>query len=150
MTASIQPTTVTRSIEANMVEPENDRVYDATFRYSTADPWAVTIDFWFAGRFQTRWVFARQLLSDGLLVQSGEGDVLIGPCPKEPDDVLIGPCPDDTEVISLVVRSPDGRAEFLIDGCALYEWLDETYDEVPAGYEDMLYDLDAELARLAR
>jgi hypothetical protein len=137
MTASIQPTEVKRTIEANMVAPENDRVYDAVFRFSTSEPWAVAIDFWLAGAFQTSWVFGRQLLTDGLLAQSGEGDV------------RIGPCPEDTDVITIVLQSPSGRAEFMLDGYAIGEWLDETYDEVPAGYEECLFNFDDELAALA-
>lgn len=136
MTASIQPSKVTRTIEANMVAPEDDRVYDAKFRYSTSDPWAVAVDFWFAGQFQTTWVFGRQLLTDGLLAQSGEGDV------------RIGPCPEDTDVITIVLQSPSGRAEFMLDGYSIGEWLDWTYDEVPAGYEDFLLDFDAELRKM--
>ncbi|MFI8461855.1 SsgA family sporulation/cell division regulator [Kitasatospora sp. NPDC085464] len=49
-----------------------------TCRYSTADPYAVTLDFDDAGS-QARWLLSRDLLLAGLERPAGDGDVHIAP-----------------------------------------------------------------------
>jgi hypothetical protein len=47
--------------------------------YDIADPYAVRAEFHLAPGVRVPWVFARQLLSQGLMEQTGDGDVRIWP-----------------------------------------------------------------------
>jgi hypothetical protein len=49
------------------------------FSYDSADPLAVTLIFDSEGEYPVRWVFARELLTEGLTARSGQGEVEIWP-----------------------------------------------------------------------
>ena len=51
----------------------------AGLRYETTDPYAVHATFHTGGGETVDWVFARDLLSEGLLRPSGAGDVRVWP-----------------------------------------------------------------------
>ena len=111
----------------------------AGLRYDASDPWAVRV------AFQTgieedatvEWMFARQLLTDGVRQTVGEGDVRVWPSTA-----------DGERVINLAMASPSGSALFEIERDDLVEFLQQTYLAVPTGAEDTVVDLDAELALL--
>ncbi len=111
----------------------------AGLRYESADPWAVRVAFQTGadGDGTVEWMFARQLLTDGVATTVGEGDVRVWPSAS-----------GGARVVNLAMASPSGSALFEIDRDALVEFLQQTYLAVPTGSEEEVVDLDAELALL--
>lgn len=91
--------------------------------YDTRDPFAVTTAFHAGRNGWVRWVFARDLLADGLLTESGDGDV------------RIRPGIDNPEVLTIELNSPSGHAVFEASTQRILEFLDNTYDVVVPGHE---------------
>lgn len=109
----------------------------ASLKFRSDDPYAVRVVFHNRGdQDDIEWMFARQLLSIGLLVPVGEGDVCIWP---EASGV---------PVINLHLRSPFGEATFQVERGYLVDFMLRTYALVPPGCESGFLDLDAELALL--
>jgi hypothetical protein len=110
----------------------------AGLRYQADDPWAVRVTFRTGGEDDSiEWLFARQLLTDGIRAAAGEGDVRVWPSTVEGE-----------RVVNLAMASPSGSALFEIDRDDLVEFLQQTYLAVPTGAEGQVADLDAELALL--
>jgi hypothetical protein len=111
----------------------------AGLRYEADDPWAVCVAFrtGIEDDATVEWMFARQLLTDGVRTTVGEGDVRVWPSAS-----------DGERVVNLAMASPSGSALFEIDRDALVEFLQQTYLAVPTGWEHDAVDLDAELALL--
>lgn len=126
-------------VELRLVVPEAGTVaLQVGLSYDVQDPFAVSAAF--AGDGTTiEWVFARDLLINGLQTPSGEGDVHVWPASGEAQDVVF---------ISLC--SPDGRAVLEADADDLRSFLDCTLDLVPVGCESQYVDIDTELASLFR
>src|SRR6476469_204926 len=135
--------TVSAELELRLVVPGGPSLpVLATLRYETADPWAVRVGFQTGGTEAgndgvVEWMFARQLLTDGVSRTVGEGDVRVWPSKLGRE-----------HYINLAMASPSGSALFEIDRDALVEFLQQTYLAVPAGHEEDVVDLDAELAIL--
>src|SRR4051794_13314733 len=108
----------------------------ATLRYELADPYAVEATFR-AGDESISWVLGRDLLSDGLLSDSGEGDVRVWPTQD-----------GNTSVVMLQLSSPDGCALLAADAQGLEGFLERTYDAVPLGYEGDHLDVDTAITQL--
>ncbi|MFD7379400.1 SsgA family sporulation/cell division regulator [Streptomyces mirabilis] len=83
------------------------------------------------------WAFDRDLLAQGILRPSGEGDVRHWPTHTGPDAVL-----------SLVLSPPHGAAHLTASLAVVTHWLERTYHLVPSGREGDGIDLNAELSRL--
>ncbi|WP_367325376.1 SsgA family sporulation/cell division regulator [Streptomyces sp. HUAS ZL42] len=109
----------------------------ATFRYSSADPLAVHIDFppevSLDGTGAT-WTFARALLEEGLGGPAGGGDVHIWPCGRART--------------VLEFHSQFGLALLQFDTAALRGFLLRTYAVVAAGQEDVSAAVDRGLSSL--
>jgi hypothetical protein len=134
--------TVSAELELRLVVPGGPSLpVVATLRYETADPWAVRVGFQTGGEGDgvVEWMFARQLLTDGVAKTVGEGDVRVWPS-------KIG----REHFVNLAMASPSGSALFEIDRDALVEFLQQTYLAVPTGHEADVVDIDAELAALLR
>ncbi|MFB6889165.1 SsgA family sporulation/cell division regulator [Kitasatospora sp. NPDC056327] len=101
--------------------------------YDPADPYAVRFTFHLPGDEPVTWVFARELLLDGLARPSGEGDVYIHPVGGELAEVC------------LVLRSPGGDAVLRGSAPPLIAFLARTDRLVPMGEEFAAGDLDAQL-----
>lgn len=134
--------TVRAELELRLVVPGGPSLpVLADLRYVAVDPWAVSVAF----RVGTardddgvvEWVFARQLLTEGIAGTVGEGDVRVWPSSTHGD-----------HVVNLAMASPSGSALFEIDRDALVEFLQQTYLAVPTGAEGTVVDLDAELVLL--
>ena len=132
--------TVTAELELRLIVPGGPSLrVMAGLGYAASDPWAVRVAFQTGGEGDgiVEWMFARQLLTDGVAAACGEGDVRVWPA-------LHG----DDRVVNLAMASPSGSALFEIDRDELVEFLQQTYVAVPTGLEGGVVDLDAELALL--
>ena len=132
--------TVTTELELRLVVPGGPPLpVLAGLRYDTNDPWALRVAFQTGGGGDgvVEWMFARQLLTDGVTEACGEGDVRVWPALHGAD-----------RVVSLAMASPSGAALFEIDRDALVEFLQQTYLAVPTGHESEVVDFEAELALL--
>jgi Streptomyces sporulation and cell division protein, SsgA len=104
--------------------------------YHSRDPYAVQASFRTGNGTAVDWVFARDLLHDGLISPSGTGDVQVQPMPNDPNRVQLELC------------SPSGHAVFTTCAYALGEFLHRTYDAVPGGTEYSWLDFDVALSEL--
>ena len=104
--------------------------------YHSHDPYAVQASFRTGNGSAVDWVFARDLLHDGLIGPAGTGDVRVQPMPGNPNRV------------QLELSSPSGHAVFTTCAQALGEFLHRTYDAVPGGTEYSWLDFDVALSDL--
>ncbi|MFG3051088.1 SsgA family sporulation/cell division regulator [Kitasatospora sp. NPDC048239] len=102
--------------------------------YDAADPYAVRFTFHLPGDEPVTWVFARELLLDGISRPSGEGDVHIHPVGGELSDVCI------------VLHSPGGDALLKASAPPLIAFLARTDRLVAMGQELTGGELEAKLA----
>ncbi len=134
--------TVRARLELRLVVPGGPSLpVPSELHYAAADPWAVRVEFETGGEGDgiVTWLFARQLLADGLAGEAGEGDVQVRPAESEGE-----------RVVQLAMSSPSGSALFEILRDDVAEFLQQTYLAVPTGCEGDAVDLDAELAGLLR
>lgn len=104
--------------------------------YSSRDPYAVQASFRTGPDSSVDWVFARDLLADGLMSSAGAGDVKVQPLPSDPSK------------IELELSSPSGHALFTTCARTLGAFLDRTYQLVPPSTEYSWLDFDAAIAEL--
>lgn len=133
--------TVRTQLELRLVVPGGPSLpVLADLAYSAADPWAVRVAFQTGGDevdSVVEWIFARQLLSDGVAGPTGEGDVRVWPSMNGAQ-----------RVVHLGMSSPSGSALFELDRDDVVEFLQQTYVAVPTGSEASLIDLESELGTL--
>lgn len=108
---------------------------EAELVYDPEDPYAVAVVF-HTGQGRVEWMFARDLLADGLLTPSGEGDILVRPAADDPERVLVE------------LNAPTGFAILSAVAEEVAEFLDQSYDVVQPGEEDLWIDFDRELQKL--
>ncbi len=131
------PLSVVDDLNVRLVAPGTDGLpLESTLRYCATDPFAIEATFR-AGSDAISWVLGRDLLNDGLLGESGEGDVRVWPAIE-----------DRKRVVMLELTSPDGRALLAADALRLEAFLQRTYEAVPLGYEGEHLNLDRTIARL--
>lgn len=106
-------------------------------RFDAADPFAVHLRFTTGPTRDVRWVFARELLTDGLLCPAGDGDVRVWPSEDTARDVVV-----------VELSSPSGHARFEVTASTVAAFLDRTFDVVAPGRESERVDLDAALVAL--
>jgi Streptomyces sporulation and cell division protein, SsgA len=104
--------------------------------YSSRDPYAVQASFRTGHDSTVDWVFARDLLADGLVDSAGTGDVRVQPMSSDPTR------------IELELTSPSGHALFSTSAQSLSDFLDRTYEAVPPTSEYSWLDFDAALSDL--
>lgn len=125
------------AVDLRLVVPDAEAVpMPVALRYCASDPYAVTVAFRGDG-LSVEWVFARDLLLEGLSGPAGKGDVHISPATRA-----------GTDAVSIWLSSPDGQAVLEADRVDLAAFLDRTTSLVPAGREHEHIDLDAEIATL--
>ncbi|MEZ0492903.1 SsgA family sporulation/cell division regulator [Kineococcus sp. TBRC 1896] len=110
----------------------------ASLRYGADDPYAIHAVFR-GGDADVEWVFARDLLREGLTGPTGDGDVQVRPCTD---------AADGRPRIVLRLSSPDGNAELEADGADVRRFLRRADALVPPGRESRHLDLDDLIARL--
>jgi hypothetical protein len=121
----------------DLLTPRNPAVpVKVELRYDTRDPYAVVAAFRTDRAGWVEWVFARDLLADGLVAEAGNGDV------------RIRPTVDDPEVVVIELSSPSGHAVFEASAQELADFLDRTYDVVVPHNEHLWVDVDEALTHL--
>lgn len=128
---------IAHDLQMQVVLDDNTRVaLTATLQYSASDPFATSATFR-TGDGDITWVFARDLLRDGLGDAVGEGDIHIRPGhPSRGANVIIS------------LTSPSGTARIEAARGDLVSFVDDVYTAVPSGSEWMYLDFDAELSEL--
>jgi Streptomyces sporulation and cell division protein, SsgA len=104
--------------------------------YSRDDPYAVTATFRVGTDDGVQWLFARDLLIEGLIGGVGDGDFRIAPDESDGDTIIIE------------LRGPDRCAVLAVPTVSLAEFLTATYAVVGVGEETRAVDIDGELAEL--
>ena len=111
--------------------------------YSRQDPYAVRIAFHAGLEEPVEWIFARDLLSRGILGRRGIGDVQVWPSP--------GPVGGERgSVLTIELTSPRGRARLETPAREVADFLRRAHQIVPDGQESGHIDIDAELNDLLR
>lgn len=132
------PASVTRELMLELIDAcGSSTEVAARLCYDRTDPFAVSAVF-VTGKTPVQWVFARELLEEGLYEPCGEGDVHVWPC--------LDPRGHAVTVIELA--SPDGQALLQARSDELGEFLRRTQELVPSGTEDSHLDLDALVSEL--
>ena len=115
---------------------ERGRGLLADFRYSSVDPYAVSISFPEAG--DVVWVVGRDLLIRGLTDPVGLGDVRT--CPGIDDD--------GRAIVMIEFLSPEGHLVTEASTEQVYRFLSLTFAIVPSGTEHDHLDVDSMIDRL--
>lgn len=130
--------TVDQALSGRLViSPRVSQSISVNLRYLRDDPFAVRLAFPAAISLEgeeVEWVFARELLDDGLYGPSGEGDVHLWPC--------------DPDRVAMALESAHGVAMIEFASADLHTFLESSYRAVPMGQEGRHVDLDAYLATL--
>ena len=125
------PETVVLDLTAMLVADDGAGIpVHAVFRYDVSDPYAVRAAFSSPASPMVTWIFARELLTHGVLDVAGQGDVQVWRAAGEPHDVCIG------------LNSPDGHAILQVSGAALSTFLRKTFALCWPGEEDVHLDTD--------
>ncbi|MDQ6658930.1 MAG: SsgA family sporulation/cell division regulator [Actinomycetota bacterium] len=127
-----QPVTVTDTAMMLVSAPGHPMV-DAELRYTTQQPFCVQLSLSLDDSPAVEWVFARDLVIQGVRLPAGHGDIQLYPV-------------DGGVIIEL--HSPDGDAHLLANSIDLTTFADTIEKAVPLGRESEFYSLDAELASL--
>ena len=136
-----RPVCVTSELQLSLVLPGSAPLpVRAGLRYDVTDPYAVQVSFHTGQATDgdtVEWTFARSLLSDGVALPVGDGDVQVWPSTS-----------GGLAVVCLSLSSPSGRALFEVPLPELVEFLGQTFAAVPTGTESDHVDVEGELALL--
>ncbi|MEU2950850.1 SsgA family sporulation/cell division regulator [Streptomyces xanthochromogenes] len=108
--------------------------------YETDDPFAVRVRFELQEDVSVTWTIERDLLSQGLAREVGDGDVRVSP------QAVDGRREARIELAGCGLDGEWGRAVFSAWEPALRDFLDRTYELVPPGEEAV--DVDAFLSQI--
>ncbi|GAA4155798.1 SsgA family sporulation/cell division regulator [Actinomadura keratinilytica] len=132
-------TTVSAELGLRLVVPDRTTVpLLAGLEYAADDPYAIRMAFHVGDGDPVEWIFARELLTVGIVRRAGDGDVQVWPTGPDEDD----------GTLNLALSSPFGNARFVVPLSPLADFLHRTYKVVPAGREPEFIDIDAELENL--
>jgi hypothetical protein len=136
-------TTVSAELSLRLVAAEQTVVpLVASLYYSGSDPYAIRMAFHVGADEPVEWIFARDLLADGLLTPEGDGDVRVWP---SLETGLAGVERGRPGILNIELSSPFGEAHFEAPSEAIANFLNRTYRIVPMGKESDVIDFDAEL-----
>jgi hypothetical protein len=133
------PTAVTAELSLRMVV-DSDRTVavPCSLEYRAEEPYAIRATFR-TGVTDIEWMFARDLLLEGLQRPSGEGDVVMWPEHH-----------DDTPLLLLALNSPSGQAVLECESPHVEHFLRRTFEIVPLGHESAAIDIDGTIAAILR
>ena len=127
--------TASAEVGLRLVVPDRTTVpLLATLEYAADDPYAIRVAFHVGDDDPVEWIFARELLTVGVVRRAGDGDVQVWPG----DDTGEGG-------LNLSLSSPFGTAHFEAPLAPLNDFLNRTYEIVAAGRESDFIDIEAEL-----
>jgi hypothetical protein len=127
--------TVSAEVGLRLVVPDRTTVpLLATLEYAADDPYAIRVAFHVGDDDPVEWIFARELLTVGVVRRVGDGDVQVWPADEVGDGGL-----------NLSLSSPFGTAHFEAPLAPLTDFLNRTYAIVAAGRESDFIDIEAEL-----
>lgn len=131
---------VAAELGLRLVVPDHGGVpLTASLYYRGDDPYAIRMAFHVGTDDPVEWIFARDLLAEGLDRVVGDGDVRVWPSTAAHRDVL-----------NLALSSPFGEAHFEAPLTAMTGFLLRTFEVVPAGREGEFIDIDGELNDMLR
>jgi hypothetical protein len=131
---------VAAELGLRLVVPEHGGVpLTASLYYRGDDPYAIRMAFHVGTDDPVEWIFARDLLAEGLDGVAGDGDVRVWPSTAAHRDVL-----------NLALSSPFGEAHFEAPLTAMTGFLLRTFEVVPAGREGEFIDIEGELNDMLR
>lgn len=131
------PTIVSTQLEFRLVlAADRSVLVTAILDYSADEPYSVRAAF-HTSEGEVNWVFARELLSEGLRGPAGTGDVTVWPSSA-----------DGRQVLCLSLSSPSGQALLEADRDGIDEFLNRTYEVVTTGSEHTMIDIDSLIERL--
>jgi hypothetical protein len=116
----------------------------ASLHYSSEDPYAIRVAFHVGLDEPVEWIFARDLLANGLKDRDGLGDVRVWPGPG----MAAGSTAE--QVLHIELSSPFGEAHFEAAIADVSDFIGRTYQIVPDGEEGGFVNVDSELANLLR
>ncbi len=135
----IAPVSVTRTLTLELIDATGTATtLAAELFYDKSDPYAVAAYFRSGDDIPVRWVFARDLLAEGLYEPTGDGDVHVWPCLDA----------RGRAVVIIELSSPDGEALLQASSAEVCEFLLRAEAVVPKGSEAAHLDVDNALARL--
>jgi hypothetical protein len=127
---------VTTPLTLSVSALTGDADLQAELRYDPSDPLAVSLAIGVECDEPVVWVFARDLLADGVNHVSGEGDITVEPADDmDPKEIRITLA---TDCLATMIASRDKVVEFLVGA----------FTAVPSGSEMDQVDFDAEIAAL--
>jgi len=136
--------TVSAELGLRLVVPQQTVVpLVASLFYSKEDPYAIRIAFHVGLDEPVEWIFARDLLSNGIEGREGLGDVVVWPSSASVDG-------DPGAVLNIELSSPFGQAHFEAPIKEIADFLKRTYAVVPSGQEEDFVNVEAEIADLLR
>ena len=131
-------TPVSAELGLRLVVPDRATVpLLAGLRYSADDPYAIRMTFHVGEDEPVEWIYARELLTTGMMHRAGDGDVRVWPAKAAGEPTL-----------HIALSSPFGRALFEAPLSPLADFLQRTYEIVPAGHESDFIDIEAEIDNL--
>jgi hypothetical protein len=131
-------TTLSTQLGLRLVVPDRTTVpLLAGLEYSADDPYAIRVAFHVGNDEPVEWIFARELLTVGIVRRVGDGDVRVWPSTT-----------DCERRLSIELSSPFGKALFEAPLSPLTDFLHSTYELVPAGRESDFIDIESELDNL--
>ena len=129
---------VSRTLALELIDATGEASrLDGELEYTSGDPFAVVAVFR-TSHSPIRWVFARDLLAEGLFAPVGDGDVHVWPCLDTRGQA----------VVLIELNSPDGEALLQASSRDVSEFLQHTFELVPRGAEELQLDLDHTLLQL--
>jgi len=108
----------------------------ALLDYSAHEPYSVRTTFR-TSEGDVNWVFARELIAEGLRKPAGDGDIAMWPSKT-----------DGREVLCISLSSPSGQALMEAPREGIEDFLARSYTVVPVGSESSLIDMDSLIDRL--
>jgi hypothetical protein len=145
-------TGVSAELGLGLVAPENTIVpLMASMSYDSTDPYAVRMAFDVGTDEPVEWALARDLLTAALHGREGIGDVQAWPSAASCDPAagIVGEgAAAGSAILNIAMSSPFGQAQFEASALAVGEFLQRTFQLVPAGQESGYLDFDAELTEL--
>lgn len=135
MAMNSSSTTVSAELGLRLVVPDSATVpLLACLEYAADDPYAIRMAFYVGNDDPVEWIFARELLTVGIVRPVGDGDVQVWPMSQQNEHAL-----------NIALSSPFGNALFEVPLLPLADFLHRTYEIVAAGRESEFIDLEAEL-----